>query len=93
MERTIMAALAAALVGWAALIGPAAPAFAQGMQEQGAASEPSSRQRPMRARTRIVVTPSQRIYRQCVDRLVVEHRPSGDTIVPDIHCWWAGANR
>jgi hypothetical protein len=93
MERTITAALAAALVGCAALMGPAEPAFAQGMTAQTTAAEPSSRPRAVRARTRIDVTPSRRIYRQCVDWYSVEHRPSGDTIVPNMRCWWAGASR
>lgn len=91
MQRTITAALAAALVGGAAWITPAAPAFAQGVTAPQ--TEPPAGQRPVRARTRIHVTPSQGLYRQCVDRLVVEHRPSGDTIVPDTRCWWTGASR
>jgi hypothetical protein len=27
--------------------------------------------------------------RQCVSRLVQEHRPSGTVIVPRMRCWWA----
>jgi hypothetical protein len=27
--------------------------------------------------------------RECVSRLVPEHRPSGTVIVPRMHCWWA----
>lgn len=93
MQRTITVALAAALVGAAALIGPAEPAFAQGMTASTMAAETPQRARPVRARTRIDVTPSRPLYRQCVDWLAVEHRPSGDTIVPQTRCWWTGASR
>jgi hypothetical protein len=93
MQRTITAALAAALVGCAALIGPAAAASAQGLTTPTTTAEPSPRVRPVRARTRIDVTLSRPLYRQCVDWLAVEHRPSGDTIVPQTRCWWTGAGR
>jgi hypothetical protein len=38
---------------------------------------------------RIEVTPSGRLYRQCVDTHVIEHRYTGDTVVPRSRCWWA----
>jgi len=38
---------------------------------------------------RVEVAPAGRLYRQCVDRPVVEHRPSGDTVVPSVSCRWA----
>jgi len=38
---------------------------------------------------RLEVTPSQSFYRQCVDWYVVEHRISGDTVVPRRRCDWA----
>jgi hypothetical protein len=41
-----------------------------------------------RAPLRVEVTPS-RLYRQCTDWLVVEHRATGDTIVPRMQCRWA----
>lgn len=93
MQRTITAALAAALVGCAAWIAPAQPAFAQGATAP--ASEPSSGPyvRPARAHTRIYVTPSQGVSRECAARLTVEHRPGGDVIVPETRCWWTGASR
>ena len=95
MQRTVTAALAAALIGGAALIAPAQPASAQGAAAQSTTTEPSSgrQARPARAGTRIYVTPSRGVYRECAARLVVEHRPSGDTIVPDTRCWWTGASR
>jgi hypothetical protein len=47
-----------------------------------------------RAPLRIEVTPSrllypERLYRQCLDWHVIEHRPAGDTVVPRTRCWWA----
>lgn len=38
---------------------------------------------------RVVVAPTGRLYRQCVDHPVVEHRASGDTVVPAFACRWA----
>jgi hypothetical protein len=32
--------------------------------------------------------PGPNAYRECVDRLVVEHRPSGTVIVPRMRCRW-----
>jgi hypothetical protein len=32
---------------------------------------------------------SGRLYRQCTDRPVIEHRAAGDTVVPWTRCWWA----
>lgn len=32
--------------------------------------------------------PGPRAVRQCVSRLVPEHRPSGTVIVPRTRCWW-----
>ena len=42
-----------------------------------------------RAPLRLEVTPYARIYRQCTDWYVIEHRVTGDTIVPRMRCWWA----
>jgi hypothetical protein len=33
--------------------------------------------------------PGPNAVRQCVDRYVIEHRPSGTVIVPRMRCWWA----
>jgi len=38
---------------------------------------------------RIEVAPTGRLYRQCTDWHVIEHRATGDTIVPRARCWWA----
>jgi hypothetical protein len=37
---------------------------------------------------RIEIVPRQ-FYRQCVDWYDVEHRPTGDTIVPRMRCRWS----
>ncbi len=42
-----------------------------------------------RSPLRIEVTPSGRLYRQCTDWHVIEHRLTGDTVVPRTRCWWA----
>ena len=42
-----------------------------------------------RAPLRIEVTPPGRLYRQCVDSPVIEHRATADTVVPRSRCWWA----
>jgi hypothetical protein len=44
---------------------------------------------PRRAPLRIDVSPSGRLYRQCSDWHVIEHRATGDTVVPRSRCWWA----
>ena len=87
MQRTITLALAAGLAGCALFISSAAPTAAQsaGTSASGLSSQPH----PIRARTRIVVTPSPRVYRRCVDWYAVEHRATGDTVVPNMRCWWA----
>jgi hypothetical protein len=37
---------------------------------------------------RVEVTPS-RLYRQCTDWHVIEHRATGDTVAPRTRCRWA----
>lgn len=44
---------------------------------------------PRRHIPRITVVPLSRYHRQCDFWLAVEHRPSGDVITPQQHCWWA----
>ncbi len=75
---TSMAALGA-VAAIATVIGGAALA-----QEQTATSAHHRRHVP-----RITVAPLSRDYRQCDFWLAVEHRPSGDVITPQQHCWWA----
>jgi hypothetical protein len=83
--------IAAAALGLTALApGGAAPAAAA--SPSAAAAPPtdvSSRQQQPRRSTRITVVPLSRYYRKCDFWLAVEHRPSGDVITPQQHCWWA----
>lgn len=69
--------------GVALVLAEASPAGAQ----QTAPARPGHQARP--APLHVVVAPSGRLYRQCVDHPVVEHRPSGDTVVPSFACRWA----
>jgi hypothetical protein len=68
-------------VGLAVLLGALPLAFAQ--------DAPDRARLARHAPLRIEVTPSGRLYRQCTDWHVIEHRPSGDTVVPRTRCWWA----
>ena len=50
----------------------------------------AQQQQPQRRRVpRITVVPLSRYTRKCDFWLAVEHRPSGDVITPQQHCWWA----
>ncbi len=54
------------------------------------AQDDAARARPhRRPPLRIEVTPPSQLYRQCDDAYVIEHRASGDTIVPQTRCRWA----
>jgi hypothetical protein len=50
-----------------------------------AQSSPDRAKLHRRPPLRVEVTPS-RLYRQCTDWHVIEHRPTGDTIVPRMQC-------
>jgi hypothetical protein len=67
--------------GLAVLLGGSQLAFAQDAPDRARVQ----RRPPLR----IEVTPSGRLYRQCTDWHVIEHRPSGDTVAPRTRCWWA----
>jgi hypothetical protein len=68
-------------LGLAVLLGASPLAFAQDSADRARLQ----RRPPLR----IEVTPSGRLYRQCTDWHFIEHRPSGDTVVPRTRCWWA----
>lgn len=85
MQRTISLAHAVALAGFAAFALSTGPASAQ---DSGARNRPTKISTRLGPRPRITVTPSQRVYRQCVDVYVVERRLTGDTVVPNMRCWW-----
>ena len=63
-----------------ALLGGPLPVFAQ--------DSPDRAKLHRRVPLRVEVTPS-RLYRQCTDWYVIEHRATGDTIVPRMRCRWA----
>jgi hypothetical protein len=44
---------------------------------------------PRRHIPRITVVPLSRYHRECDFWLSLEHRPSGDVVTPQQHCWWA----
>jgi len=66
--------------------GRTAPAGAA-IEARGGPTDVSA-QRRRRAPTRIVIVPLSRYYRQCVDWYLLEHRPSGDVVTPQMHCRW-----
>lgn len=68
-------------LGLAVLLGGAPLALAQ--------DSPDRPKLNRRAPLRIEITPSGRLYRQCTDWHVIEHRATGDTVVPRTRCWWA----
>ena len=81
--------LALVLVMAAAVLIGAGTAEAAEPRAAVSASELSSQEvRSPRARTRIRVTPSRPLYRQCDFRLVREVSARGTYIVPRQRCWW-----
>jgi len=87
----IIATAALGLVALAALAGGGAPALAASASAAAPPTDVSSQQQqePRRRVPRITVVPLSRYYRKCDFWLAVEHRPSGDVITPQQHCWWA----
>jgi hypothetical protein len=73
------------------IIGFAAFTFAAaGMAGPAPAQDDRARPRTQRrAPLRIEVQPSRPPVRKCADWHVIEHRYTGDTIVPRTRCWWA----
>jgi hypothetical protein len=68
---------------------------AVGLAVLGGSALASAQDQPDRARfhrhppLRVDITPGGRLYRQCTDWHVIEHRATGDTVVPRSRCWWA----
>jgi hypothetical protein len=48
-------------------------------------TKPSPRQTPPRTEG----AATEDYYRHCVGGYAIEHRASGDTVVPRLRCWWA----
>ena len=53
------------------------------------AAAQDERPRLQRPPLRIEIEPQRRMVRECRDWHVIEHRLTGDTIVPRTRCWWA----
>jgi len=68
-------------LGLAVLVGGSPPLGAQGSPDRAKLFR--------RAPLRVEITPSGRLYRQCTDWHVIEHRAPGDTVVPRTRCRWA----
>jgi hypothetical protein len=64
---------------------------AAGFSTFAAAQDDTPRPRPRVARPplRIEIEPQRRMVRECRDWHVIEHRLTGDTIVPRTKCVWA----
>jgi hypothetical protein len=65
-----------------------APALAQPVPAEDA-TPPAFRSQARRAPLRLRVGPPAEMYRHCIGGYAVEHRASGDTIVPRLRCWWS----
>ena len=68
-------------LGLAAVLGGATLAVAQDQADRARLHR--------RAPLRVDVAPAGRLYRQCTDWHVIEHRATGDTVVPRSWCRWA----
>jgi len=77
--RTLMTTCA---VGLAMLLASTAP---PALAQDGQGRVKLQRRAPLR----VDVRPSGRLYRQCTDWHVIEHRATGDTVVPRSRCVWA----
>ena len=53
------------------------------------AAQDTSPPRVHRPPLRIEIEPQRRMVRECRDWHVIEHRLTGDTIVPRTRCWWS----
>jgi hypothetical protein len=83
MRLPIFAALGVII----ALAGTPVPAPAQPADR---ATDPSPRTKPPRKTPpRTEGALPEDYYRHCVGGYAIEHRASGDTVVPRLRCWWA----
>jgi hypothetical protein len=72
--------LTGCVLGMAAVLAAGSLALAQDTPDR-----PRLHRRPP---LRVDITPG-RLFRQCTDWHVIEHRATGDTVVPRTRCWWA----
>ncbi|MBO0754160.1 MAG: hypothetical protein J2P53_18715, partial [Bradyrhizobiaceae bacterium] len=60
-----------------------------GSSSMAAAQHPGRTRLHRHGALHVDVAPAGRLYRQCIDRPTVEHRATGDTVVPWSSCRWA----
>jgi hypothetical protein len=88
--RNSIGIIAAAALGLTALVTlPGGAALAASASAAAPPTDVSAQQQQPKRGTRITIVPLSRYYRKCDFWLAVEHRPSGDVITPQQHCWWA----
>jgi hypothetical protein len=78
--RTASGAMRAAMTAGALAVTLAAPVAPLSAQE-----DPRAYRRPP---LRLEVRPAPRYHRRCVDWYAVERRFTGNTITPQVSCWW-----
>ena len=64
-------------------------ALGAGLGEASAQSRFQEYATPPRAPARIIVTPTRRLVRECVDWYALEHRLAGTVLTPQMRCRWA----
>ena len=64
-------------------------ALGAGLGDASAQSRLQEYAPPPRAPARIIVTPSRRLVRECVDWYAIEHRLAGTVVTPQMRCHWA----
>jgi hypothetical protein len=52
-------------------------------------TDPSLRTKPPPRQTPPRTAVPEDYYRHCVGGYAIEHRATGDTVVPRLRCWWA----
>jgi hypothetical protein len=84
LSKSLPAALVAVSLTPAAA--PAQTPPAASVADPAQRSKPPVRRGPLRLQ---VSPPGGEYYRHCIGGYAVEHRATGDTIVPRLQCWWA----
>jgi hypothetical protein len=84
MRLPIFAALGV-LIALAGMLVPAPAQPADRATDRGPRAKPPPHQTPLRPEGAL----PEDYYRHCVGGYAIEHRATGDTIVPRLRCWWA----
>jgi len=71
-----------------ALAGVPVPAPAQ-PADRATGAAPRVKPPPRQTPRRIEGAATEDFYRHCVGGYAIEHRATGDTVVPRLRCWWA----